>query len=72
MLATILVMPGGLVLFVALALAIVLMRTGTGQRLLVPLKRRVPPRLRVHVKRILALASGEKLFLAAPTRIHSV
>lgn len=71
MLATILVMPGGLVLVVALALAIVLMRTQTGQRLLVPLKRRVPPRLRVHLKRIAALARGEKLFLAAPTRIHS-
>ena len=71
MLATIVVMPGGLVLFVALALAILLMRTDRGQRLLVPLKRRVPPRLRVHAKRILAIATGEKLFLPAPTRSHS-
>ena len=71
MLATILVVPGGLVLLVALALAIVLMRTATGQRLLIPLKRRVPPRLRVHAKRILAIATGEKLFLPAPTRVQS-
>ena len=71
MLATMMVMPGGLVLLVALALAIVLLRTSTGQRLLVPLKRRVPPRVRVHAKRILALATGEKLFLPAPTRVHS-
>jgi len=71
MLATIVVVPGGLVLLVALALAIVLMRTATGQRLLIPLKRRVPPRLRVHAKRILAIATGEKLFLPAPTRVQS-
>jgi len=71
MLATIVVVPGGLVLLVALALAIVLMRTATGQRLLIPLKRRVPPRLRVHAKRILAIATGEKLFLPAPTRAQS-
>ena len=71
MLATIMVVPGGLVLLVALALAILLMRTETGQRLLVPLKRRVPPRLRVQARRILAVATGEKLFLPAPTQIHS-
>ncbi len=71
MLATIMVVPGGLVLFVALALAIVLMRTDAGQRLLVPLKRRVPPRIRVQARRILALASGEKLFLPSATRVRS-
>jgi len=71
MLATVLVVPGGLVLLVAVALAIVLMRTATGQRLLVPLKRRVPPRVRARAKRILALATGEKLFLPAPTRVRS-
>ena len=71
MLATILVVPGGLVLLVSVVLAVVLMRTATGQRLLVPLKRRVPPRLRVHIKRIMAIASGEKLFLPAPTRVQS-
>ncbi len=63
MLATVLVVPGGLVLLVALALTIVLMRTPTGQRLLVPLKRRVPPRVRAQARRVLAILSGEKLFL---------
>jgi hypothetical protein len=72
MLATMMVMPGGLILLVAVALAIVLMRTPRGQRLLVPLKRRIPPRVRAHAKRLMALATGEKLFLQAPTQVRSV
>jgi hypothetical protein len=72
MLATIMVVPGGLVLLVAIALAIALMRTPRGRRLLVPLRRRVPPRLRAHAKRILAIARGEeKLFLPAATSVRS-
>jgi hypothetical protein len=71
MLATVMVVPGGLVLLLAVVLAIVLMRTARGQRLLIPLKRRVPPRLRAQAKRVLAIATGEKLFLPAPTRVHS-
>lgn len=72
MLATVVVMPGGLMLLVAIALTILLMRTERGQRLLVPIKRRVPPRLRAQAKRILALVSGEKLFLAPPPSVRSV
>jgi len=72
MLATVVVMPGGVVLLIAIVLAIVLMRTERGQRLLVPLKRRVPPRLRAHAKRVLAIVSGEKLFLPPPTSVRSV
>jgi hypothetical protein len=72
MLATVVVMPGGVVLLIAIALAIVLMRTERGQRLLVPLERRVPPRLRAQVKRVLAIVSGEKLFLPPPTSVRSV
>jgi hypothetical protein len=72
MLATVMVMPGGVVLLIAIALAIVLMRTERGQRLLVPLKRRVPPRLRARAKRVLAIVSGEKLFLPPPTSVRSV
>ena len=71
MLATVMVVPGGLVLLIALTLAIVLARTDPGKRLLVPLRRRVPPRIRVQAKRILALATGEKLFLPASTRVQS-
>jgi hypothetical protein len=70
MLATMMVMPGGLILLVAVALAIVLLRTSTGQRLLLPLNRRVPPRLRAHVRRVLAIATGEKLFLPAATQVR--
>jgi hypothetical protein len=72
MLATMMVMPGGLVLLIAVALAIVFLRTSRGQRLLVPLQRRVPPRIRAHVKRVLALAAGEKLFLPEATQVRSV
>lgn len=71
MLATVLVLPGGLVLLVAVALAVVLMRTARGQRLLVPLKRRVPPRVRFHIKRLLGLLNGEKLFPGEATRVRS-
>ena len=71
MLATLVVMPGGLVLLVALSVAIVFLRTSRGQRLLVPLKRRVPPRIRAHGKRVLAIAAGEKLFLPEPTQVRS-
>ena len=71
MLATVLVLPGGLVLLAAVVLAIVLMRTAHGQRLLIPLKRRIPPRVRAHAKRILAIVSGEKLFLPETTTVRS-
>jgi hypothetical protein len=72
MLATMMVMPGGLVLLVAVALAIVLLRTSRGQRLLLPLRRRIPPRLREHAKRVWAIATGEKLFLPEATQVRSV
>ena len=72
MLATVVVMPGGVLLLLAIALTILLMRTNRGQRLLVPIKRRVPPRLRAQCKRVLAIISGEKLFLAPPTSVRSV
>ncbi len=62
-LATVLVLPGGLMLLAAVTLLIVLMRTARGQRLLLPLKRRVPPRMRARVRWILAVVTGENLFL---------
>lgn len=71
MLATVMVLPGGLVLLAAVVLAIVLMRTPRGQRLLVPVKRRIPPRLRAHAKRVMALVTGEKLFLPSSRSVHS-
>jgi predicted PurR-regulated permease PerM len=71
MLATVLVMPGSLVILAALALVIVLMRTSRGRRMLYAVKRRVPPRVRAQVKRALALVTGEKRFLPEAPHVHS-
>lgn len=71
MLTGMVVMPGGLVLLAAIALVILLARTARGQRLLYIVKRRVPPRLRAHLKRGLIMLSGEKLFLQPPPTVHS-
>ena len=71
MLATVVVMPGGLMLLLAVALVVVAMRTARGQRLLLPLKRRLPPRLRAHARKVLSVVTGEKLFLGAPSAVHT-
>jgi hypothetical protein len=66
MLATVLILPGGLMLLAAVTLVVLLMRTQRGHRILVPLQRQVPPRLRAQAKRVLRLVSGEKDFLSDP------
>ena len=71
MLATVVVLPGGLVLLAAIALAIVLMRTSRGQRFLIPLKRRIPPRVRTHAKRVIALLAVEKFFLSGANTVRT-
>jgi hypothetical protein len=71
MLATVVAMPGGLMLLLAVTLVIVLMRSARGQRLLAPLGRRVPPRLRAHAGRVFAAVTGEKLFRELPTAVHT-
>lgn len=71
MLATMLVMPGGLVLLTSIALLILLARTARGRRLLAVAQRRVPPRLRAYVKRALVMARAEDLFLGGPRSLHS-
>lgn len=71
MVATVLLMPGGLVLLLSIALLVLLARTPRGQRALVGLKRRVPPRLRAQIKRVLTLMRGEKNFLLPPTAVRS-
>ena len=71
MLTGMLVMPGGLVVLCAIALVILLARTARGQRVLYSIKRRVPPRLRGHIKRVLTLLSGEKFFPRLPPTVHS-
>ena len=53
------------------ATLVLLARTGRGQRALYGLKRRVPPRLRRHIRRGLQLVTGEKLFLPPPPTVHS-
>ena len=64
MLAAVLVIPGGLVLLAAVALAVVLMRSLGGQRLLASLERRIPPRVRAPARRVLACLVGGKSFLS--------
>jgi hypothetical protein len=70
MLATVFLIPGGLLLLVAVALVIVLARTSRGQRVLASCKRRVPPSVRVRVKRVLALVRGENIFLPQPPPVR--
>ncbi len=71
MLAAMLVMPGAIPALILIALLVVLARTRAGRRLIVVARRRVPPRVRVRVKRVLALAAGEKSFLPTHPRVHS-
>ncbi len=71
MLATVVVMPGGLLLLLSVALVIVLMRTARGQRMLARVGHRVPRRLLAPAQRLFAAVVGEKLFLEAPSAIHT-
>ena len=71
MLATVLVMPGGVMLLVAVTLVIALMRTERGQRLLAPLGRRVPEGVRTRARRLLGVVTGEKLFRELPSAVHT-
>jgi hypothetical protein len=66
MLLTVLALPGGLMLLFAIAVAVVILRSQRGQRLFARLEPRLPRRLRAPVGRLLALVTGEKLFLPAP------
>jgi hypothetical protein len=63
MVATLFVVPGGLVVLIVLALMIVLARTPWGQRRLAGVRRRVPPRVRARLSRIVALVRRENVFL---------
>lgn len=71
MLATVVVMPGGLVVLVALACAFLLMRSTRGRIALASLKKRVPDRVKAPLRRLLVLAQGEQLFLEPPTQAPS-
>lgn len=71
MLATVVVMPGGLLLLLSVALVIAMMRTDRGKQLLAPLGRRIPPRLRARAHRVFAAVAGEKRFLGPSRAIHT-
>jgi hypothetical protein len=71
MLATLLVLPGGLVALGALLLVVVLARTSRGQVALRLVSRRLPPRLKVPLRRMLVLAAGERPFLGSPRALHT-
>ena len=72
LLATVVVMPGGLALLASLLLLVLLARTGRGQRALAAVRRWLPPRLQQPLGRALALACGEKLFLSGPPPVGPV
>jgi hypothetical protein len=71
MLATVVVMPGGIFLLLSVALVVVMMRTARGQRVVTRLGHRLPRRLRAPAQRLLAAVVGEKIFPAAPPAIHT-
>ncbi len=71
MVATLVVMPGGFVVMLSIVLLVLFARTARGQRALVGIKRRVPPRLRARVKQALVLVRGENLFLPPPPPLTS-
>jgi len=71
MLAGMVVMPGGLLVLAAILLVVLFARSDRGQRVLYTVKRRIPPRLRVHIKRAMVLLTGENQFLPPPPSVRS-
>jgi hypothetical protein len=71
LLATMLVMPGGLMLLLVVALALVAWRTERGRRALMLLKPRIPARVKAPIRKILVLASWENVFPLPPTQAPS-
>jgi hypothetical protein len=66
LLATMVVMPGGLLILAAIVCALILTRTPRGRRALVGLKKRIPDRVRAPLRRMVVLARGEQFFLTPP------
>jgi len=71
MLATMLLLPGGVITLVALVVVVLVARTPRGQQTVRALARRIPPRLQAPLRRAWALARGEKLFLPGAPSVHS-
>jgi hypothetical protein len=65
LLATVVVMPGGLLALCAIACALMLMRSDSGRRALSLLKKRIPARVKAPLAKMLRLMRGEQLFLAS-------
>lgn len=70
LLTTVVVLPGGLLALCAFAIALMLMRSDGGRRVLDGVKRRLPERVKRPLKRALVIARGEELFLPRPTRVQ--
>jgi hypothetical protein len=71
MLATAVVMPGGLLLLCAVGCIFLLMRSDGGRRVLTGLRNRIPARIQLLLRRALLLTRGERLFLASGSRVRS-
>jgi hypothetical protein len=69
MLATVVVMPGGLFMLCAVACVLVLMRSDSGRRVLVLLRKRIPPRVKAPLCQLLRFLRGEQLFRASSQHV---
>ena len=70
MLATVVVMPGGLFVLCAIACVLLLMRSDGGRRAVASLKNRIPARVKEPLRKVLLLARGEQVFLAHSSEVR--
>lgn len=71
LLATMVVMPGGLLALVAIGCMLVFLRTRRGRIAFDAWKLRIPPRIKAPLRRLMVLARGEDLFRSGPRQLPS-
>jgi hypothetical protein len=71
MLATVVVMPGGLLILCAIACALLLMRSESGRRALELLRKRIPARVKAPLCQLLGFLQGEAVFRASSKLLPS-
>jgi hypothetical protein len=70
LLATVVVMPGGLLALCAIACALLLMRSDGGRRALSLVKKWIPARVTAPLCKMLRRMRGEQLFLARSPEVR--
>jgi hypothetical protein len=71
LLATLMLLPGGLMALCAVVLVVAIARTRRGRSALLAVGRRMPPRVRAPVVRLLSRMGREPRFLDGPSALHS-